>query len=111
MPIPPALQQLLQAHSPGGAPQGQPSSIPVPDHGGPAPAGAGGVDPSQALKQAIQAVHQAAVVSDDQTDKQTLLKCLAAIQNILATEQKQKEAALGTTAAHKGLAKATAGSY
>jgi hypothetical protein len=99
------LAAILAAHQPAGPPQGQPPSISVPDHGGPAP---GGPDPSAALKAAIQAVHQAAVVSDDQTDKQTLLKCLAAIQNILATEQKQKEAALGTTAAHKGLAKASA---
>ena len=102
------LQALLQAHSPAGPPNGQPSSINLQDHGGPAP---GGPDPTAALQSAIQAVHQAAVVSDDQGDKQVLLQCLAKIQAILATEQKEKEAALGTTAAHKGLAKASQGSY
>ena len=102
------LQALLSAHSPAGPPQGQPSSISVQDHGGPV----GGGDVIASLQKAIAAVHQAAVVEDDQVEKQQILKCLTILQGLLANDQKQKEAMLGTTAAHKGMAKASAaGSY
>jgi hypothetical protein len=48
---------------------------------------------------------------DDQQDKQTVLKCLSAIQGIKAQESKEKDAALGTTPAHKYMAKQNAPSY
>lgn len=103
---PPAgpLGALMAAHAPAGPPQGQPRSITVQDHGGPA----GGGDVTGSLQRAIAATHQAVVAADDQNDKQALLQCLTKMQAILANEQKQKEAMLGTTAAHKGMAKASA---
>lgn len=53
----------------------------------------------------IDDLHQLAGQTDDEQDKQTILKCLAAIQGIKAQESKEKDAALGTTPAHKFMAK------
>ena len=60
----------------------------------------------------IDDLHQLAGQTDDPQDKQIVLKALTMIQGIQVTEQKEKEAMLGTTPAHRGMAKAASrGSY
>lgn len=66
-------------------------------------------DTSDALKRAIQAVQDAAQAADDEVERQTLLQCLTKIQSLLAQEQKENEAAMGTSAVHKGLARMSRG--
>lgn len=101
----------------GGGPPGGQHTIQVTPPGG----GSSGGDPGAILSRlassgkvtvdtVIDDLHQLAGQTDDEQDKQTILKCLAAIQGIKATEQKEKEAMLGTTPAHKGMAKAAQGS-
>lgn len=47
------------------------------------------------LKQAIDALHQAFAAETEPIDKQAIAKALTAVQAILATEQKEKDQALG----------------
>lgn len=105
----------MQALMGGGGPPGGQHTIQV------QPPGGGGTDPSQLLKSlasgsqqesgavtvdtVIEDLHELAGQTDDEQDKQTILKCLAAIQGIKAQEAKEKDAALGTTPAHRYLAK------
>lgn len=104
----------------GGGPPGGQHTIQV------QPPQAGGGDPVAALRglasqqpsggkvtvdTVISDLHQLAGQTDDPQDKQTILKCLTAIQGIKAQEQKEKDAALGTTPAHKYMAKASKPSY
>ncbi len=72
-----------------------------------APEGAGGDDPTEILRQIVDLIQQyiASEASDDiETAKAT--KILTTAQELLAEEQKQSEAAMGTTPAHKGMARA-----
>ena len=57
------------------------------------------------LQQAKDALQQAEKGEQDHIDSQTILKCIAAIQGILAARQKGAESALGTTPAHKAMAR------
>jgi hypothetical protein len=103
------LMELLAAHAGGGAPPGPggpPGSISVnpADHH----EAQGSTDPVDSLKAALTAIHAFVENADDEPDKQTALQCYAKLQSILATEQKEKESALGVTPAHKMMAKATA---
>lgn len=101
----------------GGGPPGGQHQIQV------RPPGPQGADPVAALRglaagpqsggkvtvdSVISDLHTLAGQMDDQQDKQTVLKCLSAIQGIKAQESKEKDAALGTTPAHKYMAKQNA---
>lgn len=99
---PPGGQHTIQVTPPGG---GAPDSDPGATLTRLASQGGGKVS----VDTVIDDLHQLAGQTDDEQDKQTILKCLAAIQGIKATEQKEKEAMLGTTPAHRGMAKASAG--
>lgn len=100
----------------GGGPPGGQHTIQV------TPPGAGS-DPTETLRglaaqggskvtvaTVIDDLHQLAGQTDDPQDKQVVLKALTMIQGIQVTEQKEKEAMLGTTPAHRGMAKAAQGS-
>lgn len=105
----------------GGGPPGGQHTIQV------TPPGSGGSDPTAMLRSlasgsgggggskvtvatVIDDLHQLAGQTDDPQDKQVVLKALTMIQGIQVTEQKEKEAMLGTTPAHRGMAKAAQGS-
>jgi hypothetical protein len=100
---PPGGQHTIQVQPPGG--------------GGPDPAamlrglaasGPSGGSKSVTVDTVIDDLHSLAGNTDDPADKQTILKCLTAIQGIKAQESKEKDAALGTTPAHKFMAKQSA---
>lgn len=86
------LAGLLGAMGGGGAPQGPPA---------PAPRG----DTVSILKQMIELAIQYQQVEEDDVDKANVAKVLQQLQAMLATEQKEKESALGTTPALKFLGK------
>ncbi len=92
------------ALGPGGPPPG-----PDPSQGAPPPdpSAGGGDDPTGILRQIVDLIQQyiSSDASDDiETAKAT--KILTTAQELLAEEQKQGEAAMGTTPAHKGMARA-----
>lgn len=55
------------------------------------------------MKLAMEAVLKAGQAEPDEEDKAALAKVFAALQQILAKDQKENDAALGTTPAHKAL--------
>jgi hypothetical protein len=76
--------------------------------GGPPPPAGGGGDPEDLLRTAVDALTQFAALPPDVTDDidtATIHKALSTIQGVLATSQKNMEAAQGTTGAHKAMAK------
>jgi hypothetical protein len=88
-----------------GGPGGPPQSIQI----GGAPSGASGgpdsPDVESLLQEALDALKQAEAAEEDHVDTQTIMKCMAAIQGILAQRQKGAESALGVTPAHKAMAR------
>jgi len=91
----------------GGGPAGPPP--PPPAHRG----GGGGVpgkpdnpDAEQALSDVIDGLHAFLQAEQDDGDKAIAAKCLAQLQAIFGTRQKQHEAAAGITPAHKAMGRA-----
>lgn len=71
----------------------------------PSDAGSGG-DPEDLIRQAIELLDQFAQTSQtDDIETQTARECATKLQGVLATAQKNQEAASGTTGAHKAMAK------
>lgn len=107
--IPPQIAAALQH----GAPQGPPPGMPGPQAGPPPPgAGGGGGNAQQAiafLKQGIQNLHQAMNAEPDPEDKAVLAKTVSLLMQMIAKDQKEKDAALGTTPAHKAMRNSTGG--
>jgi hypothetical protein len=66
-------------------------------------------DVESLLQEAKDALQQAEAAEQDHVDSQTILKCIAAIQGILAQRQKGAESALGVTPAHKAMSRSTGG--
>jgi hypothetical protein len=107
MSVPAGLMQALQQGGAGGGPAGGP--------GGPAPSiQIGGAGPSDGpdspdvealLQEAKAALQKAEDAESDHIDSQTILKCITAIQGILASRQKGAESALGVTPAHKAMSR------
>lgn len=97
----------------GGAGGGAPASISLPSAGGGAQGGGGGTpgqpdnrDAEQALNDLIDAAHRFVAAEEDDTDKNVVAKILALATGITAGRQKQDEAAMGTTPAHKAVSRA-----
>lgn len=93
----------------GGPPPGMPPQIQIgggsPDAG---PDQGDGPDSNQVeelLVVAKAALQKAEAAETDHIDMQTILKCIAAIQGILASRQKGAESALGVTPAHKAMSR------
>lgn len=96
------IQQAQQGGS-GGA---GPSSIKVqPPGGGPDTGGDDDRDAVAILKKMISLAQQYVQVEQDDTDKHTMMKVLTQLQSYLANEQKEQEAAMGTSPAMKFLSK------
>lgn len=57
------------------------------------------------LQQAKDALQKAEDAESDHIDSATILKCIVAIQGILAQRQKGAESALGVTPAHKAMSR------
>ena len=105
---PPGGQHTIQVQPPGGGAGPDPSAmLRGLASGGPAPPQGGD---KVTVDTVIDDLHSLAGQTDDPADKQTILKCLTAIQGIKAQEAKEKDAALGTTPAHKFMAKQSAAS-
>ena len=100
---PPGGQHTIQVQPPGGGAGPDPSAM---LRG----LASGGSDSKVTVDTVIDDLHSLAGQTDDPADKQTILKCLTAIQGIKAQEAKEKDAALGTTPAHKFMAKQSAAS-
>lgn len=87
---------------------GFPPSIQI-GGGGDAPqAGGDGPDSPDVeslLQEAKDALQKAEASEQDHIDSATILKCIGAIQGILATRQKGAESALGVTPAHKAMSR------
>ncbi len=90
--LPPELMAALGGGGPGGPP----------DQGGDQLSD----DPVTLLNEVIDRLSHYIDVETDDIDKQTILKALTTIQGVNAKDQKEAEAAQGTTPAHKGMAKA-----
>lgn len=107
---PPGAGDLMAALGGGGGGIGLPAQA----GGGALPSGGGGGVPGQpdnpdaeaALKAAIDSIHTYLSAEEDDQDKSVAAKCLAQLQGIMGTRQKQDEAALGTTPAHKAMGRA-----
>jgi hypothetical protein len=92
-----------------GPPPGAPPSIQIggPDQGGPPDQGGGLPDDPVGLMQgAIDHLSKYLDVEPDDGDKLVAAKALTALQGLLAKDQKEQEAASGTTPAMKGMSKA-----
>lgn len=105
-----------------GGPPGPDALVGGPDAGGPpadtggppGPPGAGGGQPGVAedpdftrlVKMAIDALKQAQDTSEDDVDKQLAAECMAKLQGLMGTHQKQRESALGMTDTHRGVRRA-----
>lgn len=79
---------------------GAPGSSPAPDAGGSATA---------ILKRLVQDIHAAIPQMDDPQDAQELMKCLSAVQGIIANEQKEKDQAMQGKMSPRMMRKATPG--
>jgi hypothetical protein len=114
--IPPQVMAALQAQH--GAP---PGAGPPPGVGGPPPGppgpppgaqSGGGGNAQQAiqyLRQAIQSLHQAQQAEPDPEDQAVISKTVSLLMQMIAKDQKEKDAALGTTPAHKSMRNAAGG--
>lgn len=102
--IPPELLALLGAG--GGAPEEQaPAAPPEGDAG---LYGAGGGDNVEALRAALDALEMYAKEEDDDGNIQIVLKCMTALQGILADEQKMLDSAMGGKADPRSLRRVAA---
>ena len=66
-------------------------------------------DVESALRQALELLTQAQSQEQDDQDTLAIQKAMIAIQSVLGTRQKQNEAAMGTTPAHKAMGRAVRG--
>lgn len=97
----------------GGPPNGQHTIQVQPPGGGADPvaalrglaAGSSSGRQSVTVDKCIADLHTLAGQTDDPQDKQAILKALQLVQGIQVQEQKEKESALGTTPAHRYMAK------
>lgn len=104
--IPPELLAALGAG--GGAPQDQALPPEAGAEGAPGLYGAGGGDNVEALKAALDALEMYAKSEDDDAHIQTVLKCLTALQGILAEEQKMMDSAMSGKTDPRALRRVTA---
>ena len=109
-----ALDALMGGAGAGGpmAPGG-----PAPGGAAPGPQDAGQGVPGQpdnpdaetALQNALDALMSFMDAEQDDQDKAVVAKCIAQLQSIFGTRQKQNEAAQGITPAHKAMGRAMSG--
>lgn len=110
MSVPPDMMAALQGAagpqggdpSMGGAPAPEPQDPSMADDGG-SLYGQGGGDNVEALRAALDALKQYAEEEDDDQNIQVVLKCLTALQAILADEQKMMDGALGGKVDPRGM--------
>lgn len=57
----------------------------------------------QEISKVLADLHALVPLTDDEQERQTVLKCLAALQQIAATEQKERQSLLGQPAVQKAL--------
>ena len=113
-PMPPGLAAII-----GGGPAAPPPGAPPlpPPAAGPQGPLDRGDRPGEAedprfdalIRTAINALHQAQATGEDDQDKQLAAECMAKLQGLLGTHQKQGEAALGMTDVHRGVRRAIRG--
>jgi len=109
MSVPPDMMAALQgaAGPQGGDPSmmgGAPAPAPeAPAEDGGSLYGQGGGDNVEALRAALDALQQYAQEEDDDQNIQVVLKCLTALQAILADEQKMMDGALGGKVDARGM--------
>lgn len=112
MAVPPELMAALQG---GGA---APPGMPPPGAQAPAPGGApsegglygaGGNEGQEALRAALDALQIYAQGEDDDANIQVVLKCVTALQGILAEEQKMQDGLMGGKMDPRALRRAGAG--
>jgi hypothetical protein len=89
----------------GGPPPGAPASIPNPNHPDNQPAASF----DDALAQAIDDLHSLAGLASDPVEKQDVLKCLAALNQIKATQSKENDQALAGKLSPRHMRKAYGG--
>lgn len=114
MAVPPELMALLQG---GGAPGGDPAAAmdaagAPPEEAGPSPLyGGGGIggDNTEALRAALDSLQMYAESEDDEQNIQTVLKCVTALQAILAEEQKMVDGAMGGKADPRAMRRLSGG--
>ncbi len=109
--IPPQVMAALAAQH-GGAPPG-PGGPPVqggPSGPPPAPGGGGNAQAAiEALKAAINSLHQAGAAEPDPEDQAVISKVVSLLMQMIAKDQKEKDAAMGTTPAHKAMRNSAGG--
>lgn len=107
----PNIAALMGGGMGGGPPNGQHTIQVQPPGGGTDPVAAlrglaaGSGSQSVSVDKCIADLHTLAGQTDDPQDKQAILKALQLVQGIQVQEQKEKESALGTTPAHRYMAK------
>lgn len=101
----PDLGALLAGAGPG--PGGPPPGMMGPPPAGP-PAGPSG-QPVDDLKGLVDLVHQLIGKEPDEEDKAVLAKCLSALQNLLAKDQREQDTAMSGATSPRVLRKAAAG--
>lgn len=113
MSVPPELMSLLQQ---GGGPQGAPTTggqdpDAQPETGGSPMYGGGGVggDNTDALRAALDALASYAQGEDDEQNVQVVLKCVTALQGILAQEEKMVDGAMGGKADPRAMRRLSGG--
>ena len=108
-PMPPeAMMGLL---GPGGGPTPPPGLMEPPmgeeaGPGGTPPDSSQDMSPEDHLREAIEHAQQALVGEEDDPTSGELSKAISSLYRIFAQRQKEDEAALGVTPAHKGMARA-----
>lgn len=100
----PNVLMALMAGGPGGPPGLGGPGGPPPDQGPPDQGG----DPVDILQKMLDLYQQYMQVEPDEEDKAVAADCGAKIQKLLAKNQAQADAAMGTTPAHKFMRKANA---
>jgi hypothetical protein len=111
MAVPPELMAALQGG--GMAPPGlEEGGMAPPPEAGPDGGlyGAGGNDGQEALRAALDALQIYAQSEDDDQNIQTVLKCVTALQAILAEEQKMQDGLMGGKMDPRAIRRASAGS-
>ena len=94
-------------HPSGMGPGGPPGASLDSGGGGGVPGQPDSQQAADALQAAIQAIHDFVGLEEDDQDKTVAMKAMTALQGILGAQQKQDEAAMGTTPAHKAVKRAT----
>jgi hypothetical protein len=90
-----------------GAPPG--AGPPGPPPGAQGGAGGNAQQAISFLRQAIQNLHQAQQAEPDPEDQAIISKTVSLLMQMIAKDQKEKDAALGTTPAHKAMRNSTGG--